>query len=167
MRADQTENAREINRMAANMDETSEPRRLRDGKTFHKRIQAAWKTAEGHPVNERPCTKPDGRRGRIDVHVDVDDNLVAIVEIKNTDWDRMTPDAVRRNVRRQARQIWRYIESQLEGLGSDERKEVCPGIVFPRRPTTPGRLELIEKLFEEEGIPVVWDDEPIEERRAR
>ena len=108
-----------------------------------------------------------GRVGRMDVHVDVDDNFVAVVEIKNTDWDRMTREAVRRNARRQARQIWKYIESQLDGLGGDERKEVCPGIVFPRRPTTPGRLELIEKLFEDEGIPVVWDDEPVEDRRAR
>ena len=97
----------------------------------------------------------------------VDDNLVAIIEIKNSDWDRMTLDAVRRNVRRQARQLWKYIESQLEGLGGDERKEVCPGIVYPRRPTTPGRLKLIENLLEEEGIPVVWDDESIKERRAR
>ncbi len=34
-------------------------------------------------------------------------------------------------------------------------------------PTTPGRLELIEQQFEEEGIPVVWHDESVEERKAR
>ena len=149
------------------MAESREPRRLREGKAFHKRIQRDWKTAEGDPQSERRCTKPNGRSGRIDVHVSVDDNLVAVVEIKNTDWDRMTPDAVRRNVRRQARQIWSYIGSQLDDLGHDPRKEVCPGIVFPKRPTVPGRSDLIEKLFEDEGIPVVWDDESIEERRAR
>ena len=73
----------------------------------------------------------------------------------------MTPQAVRRNVKRQARQIWGYIELQptLDGI--------CPGIVFPRRPRDPERLELIEHLFEEEGIPVVWEDESTAERKAR
>ena len=73
----------------------------------------------------------------------------------------MTPQAVRRNVKRQARQIWRYIELQptLDGI--------CPGIVFPKRPSDRERLELIEHLFEEEGIPVVWEDEPTAERKAR
>lgn len=28
-------------------------------------------------------------------------------------------------------------------------------------------MKLIEELFLEEGIPVVWEDEPIEERRDR
>jgi hypothetical protein len=149
------------------MARTSEPRRLREGKSFHKWIQKGWETAEGSPHSERRCTKPDGRSGRIDIHVGVDDDLVAVVEIKNTDWDRITLDAVRRNVRRQARQIWNYIESQVSGIGENRPTGVCPGIVFPRRPVDPARRELIEMLFEEEGIPVVWDDESIEERRAR
>lgn len=32
---------------------------------------------------------------------------------KSTHWDRMTPEGVRRNVTRQARQVWSYVESQL------------------------------------------------------
>ena len=50
-------------------------------------MQKDWKTAKGAPQSERSCMKPDGRSGRIDVHVGVDDNLVAVIEIKNTDWD--------------------------------------------------------------------------------
>jgi len=45
------------------------------------------------------------------------EKLVAIAEIKASEWDAMTPTAVRRNVKRQARQIWSYIESQLEVRG--------------------------------------------------
>lgn len=41
------------------------------------------------------------------------------------------------------------------------------GIIFPRRPTDPNRLSLIEQLFEEEGISVVWQDESVEECKAR
>jgi len=88
--------------------------------------------------------------------------MVAVMEIKGSDWDKMTESNARRNVRRQARQVWAYIESQLE-----DGKEVCPGIVFPERPKTPGKLEFIESFFDEEGIPVVWQDETIDERKRR
>ena len=91
-----------------------------------------------------------------------DDALVAVGEIKCAHWDDMSPTAVLRNVRRQIRQIWDYIESQLK-----QGKDVSPGVIFPRRPKCPGRMRLIEQLFEEEGIPVVWKDESIEERKAR
>ena len=136
----------------------TEPKRLREGKE----VQAEWEAnAEGKVKTEKTVKKKD-RAGRLDVFVSEDGSEVrAIVEIKHSDWDKMTPQAVRRNVRRQARQIWRYIELQptLDGI--------CPGIVFPKRPGDPERLELIEHLFEEEGIPVVWEDESTAERKAR
>lgn len=141
---------------------TPEPKRLREGKAFHKKVQAEWKAeAEGHVETEKTAKKKD-RKGRLDVFVSEDGSEVrAIVEIKNSDWDKMTPQAVRRNVKRQARQVWRYIELQPTVDG------ICPGIVFPKRPSDPERLKLIEQLFEEEGIPVVWEDESIAERKAR
>ncbi len=147
---------------------TQEPEQLRKGKAFHKRVQDDWlATAKGSPRIERPITKPGGRRGRVDVYVDAGDDLVALVEIKHSDWDRMTPVAVRRNVRRHIRQILHYIDSQIQALGGDKKRDVSAGVVFPRRPSDPERLKLIEHLFEEEGIPVVWEDETVEERAAR
>jgi hypothetical protein len=86
----------------------------------------------------------------------------AIAEVKASDWDKMTDRAVRRNVNRHIRQIWDYIESQLKA-----KKDVSPGVIFPKRPTDRARMKLIEDMFEEEGVPVVWQDETIEERRAR
>ena len=137
---------------------------LRQGKTFHKKMQAEWlATAEGKILIENVITKSTGRKGRIDIFVDDDgDKLVAVAEVKNTDWDKMTDSAVRRNVRRQIKQIWDYIESQLA-----KEKEVSPGIIFPLRPKDKSRMNLIEDLFEQEGIPVVWQDETIKERKAR
>ncbi|MCO6437324.1 MAG: hypothetical protein J5J06_09585 [Phycisphaerae bacterium] len=73
----------------------------------------------------------------------------------------MKPNAVRRNVKRQARQVWRYIESEESLTG------ICPGIVFPKPPKDAQRLRRIEELFEEEGISVVWEDESVEDRKAR
>ena len=140
-----------------------EPKSLRRGKEFHRKIQKEWiHTAEGEVTAEKSVVKQDGRRGRIDIFVDADKTLAAIAEIKASDWDKMTLKAVRRNVRRQARQIWHYVESQLS-LGQD----ISPGVVFPKRPQDSQRMNLIEKLFEEEGISVVWEDESIRERKAR
>lgn len=141
----------------------SEPQQLRASKAFHRQVQADWKAhAQGDVETEKATRRPGGKPGRMDVFVSEEGSEVrAIVEIKHSDWDKMTPEAVHRNVKRQARQVWRYIESQksLDGI--------CPGIVFPKRPKDPQRLTLIEELFEEEGIPAVWEDESVAERKAR
>lgn len=155
-------NARSLN-IARERVSKREPKALRRGKRFHRTVQAEWQQdAEGEVAVEKGVRKPAGRRGRIDIFVDAGDRLTAVAEIKASDWDRMTESALRRNVSRQARQILDYIESQLV-----EGKEVCPGVVFPRRPKSRQRLEVIEALFEEQGIAVVWQDESLEERRAR
>ena len=141
----------------------NEPKPLRQGKKFHKKIQKEWlKTAEGDIKLEKGIIKPSRRNGRIDIFVKSDEKLVAVAEIKNTDWDTKNSDSIRRNVKRQARQILDYIDSQLE-LG----KDVSPGIIFPKRPKNKDRMNIIEQLFDEEGIPVVWMDETIAERKAR
>jgi hypothetical protein len=150
-----------------------QPEQLLRGKLFHEKVQFDWiKTAEGSVIAEKGIKKQEGRKGRVDVFVNDDDpdGSVAIVEIKASDWDKMTDSAVRRNVRRQIKQIWDYIESQIikgEYVLTGERKSVCPGIIFPKRPEDKHRMILIEKLFIEEGIPVVWYDESIEDCRVR
>lgn len=140
-----------------------EPKALRRGKNFHRKVQTDWlRQSEGEVLVEKVIAKQNGRRGRIDVFVRAGGELVAIAEAKATQWDRIATNAVRRNVSRHARQIWDYIESQLA-----EGKEVSPGILFPRRPRTQQLLHLIESLFEERGIAVVWEDESLAQRRAR
>jgi len=140
-----------------------EPKHLRQGKEVHTRIQKKWhRNAEGFVESEKKITKPSGRKGRMDIFVTSDKKLVAIVEIKASDWDTMTLTNICQNVRRQARQVWDYIESQLK-LG----KDVSPGIIFHQRPKDSNRMKLIDHLFNEEGISVVWNDETIAERKIR
>jgi len=142
---------------------TKEPIHLRQGKKFHKKLQEHWhKTATGKVKHEEEIVKPSGQKGRIDIFVDADNNLVAVVEIKASDWDAMTLTSLRRNVSRYANQIWDYIESQLA-----KGKDVSPGIIFSKKPKNHYRIRLIEQLFDERGIPVVWENESIEERKAR
>lgn len=142
---------------------TNAPQRLRRGQRLHLRLQAHWeRTAAGHVTREAAVTKPDGRRGRIDIHVESDGPLVAVVEVKASEWNRMPIAAVRRNVARHARQVWKYIESQLAA-----GREVSPGIVYPLTPRSRQKRDLIEALLETQGIAVVWDDESISARRRR
>lgn len=155
------------------MKRTNEPEQLRRGKIFHKKIQKDWvETAQGDVKAERTILKRNQRKGRVDVFVDDDDpeGTAAIVEIKASDWDKMTKPAVRRNIRRQIKQIWDYIESQIldgEYVPTGVRKSISPGIIFPIRPKDENRLKLIEESFWDEGITVVWDDESIEECQKR
>lgn len=150
-----------------------EPDPLKRGKAFHLKIQAEWESeAEGDVFSERWVIKKTGRKGRVDVFVNDDDpdGCTAIVEIKASEWDRMTDQAVKRNIRRQIRQVWGYIETQIDGedyVSTGEHKSVSPGILFPIRPKDAARLEMIERQFVAEGIVVVWHDETIEECRRR
>jgi hypothetical protein len=116
---------------------------------------------QGKVKPEKPCIKLSGKKGRMDIHVEVkeENKLVSCVEVKNTDWNRMTEQSIRRNVKRQINQVWNYIDSELT-----RGKEISPGIIFPKKPRGKSKLNLVERLFEEKGIPVVWNDESIKER---
>ena len=140
-----------------------EPRILQEGKRFHKSIQDDWRaSAEGELFFELATDLTSNKKGRMDILVRENGSYVAVGEIKNSDWDKMTAAAVKRNIRRQVKQVWKYIHSQLQ-----LRKDVTPGAIFPSKPFDQARLELIENLFEEEGISVVWNDETLEARKRR
>lgn len=140
-----------------------EPSRLSEGKKFHKKVQDDWlNNATGEILPEHNTKLTNGRKGRIDIFVVDKGSHVALAEIKDSDWDAMKPEAVKRNIRRQIKQVWKYIYPQIE-----MNKEVSTGIIFSRRPKNKERMKLIEDMFWEEGIPVVWDDETTEERKAR
>ena len=141
----------------------TEPSALKRGKAFHKEVQSEWEqTARGAVQREKRITKTGGSTGRIDIRVNAGDGMVAVVEIKSTDWTRMTEAQVRRRVRDYCKQVWEYIEHELE-----EGADVCPGIVLLGMPEDESRVALIEGLFGDEGISAVWQDETMEEARAR
>lgn len=142
-----------------------EPTILKKGKRFHKRVQIKWAiTAGGLIKTEENVPKLDNKKGRADIFVEeIGNNLVSIVEIKNTDWDNIKFENIRRNVKRQARQIWDYIEYQTDS----EKISVSPGIIFPKIPKDQERLKFVESLFDHECIQVVWENESIDEAKKR
>ena len=54
-------------------------------------------------------------------------------------------------MRRQIRQIWGYVESELVS-----GKEACPGVIFSKKPADSGRAAYVETAFNDYGIRVVW-----------
>ena len=156
--------SRESSRMAERCSPPAprEPRRLRRGKTFHRSVQLSWSNVKG-AIFEKAIRDLHGRRRRIDVFIDDGEEWVSIVEIKRSDWDRMRPDRVRPNALRHARQTWLYIEPFLEHSGG----YVCPGILYEKLPTTPGRVAEVESILHERGLQVVWQNESKADLRAR
>jgi hypothetical protein len=90
--------------------------------------------AQGDARPEAPVTVGPGRRGRIDLLLEVDDGrrpLLIVVEIKNTDWDARAPHRIRRNLARHARQVWRYLDALLPRLDTGELAGVQAGWSTP------------------------------------
>lgn len=132
-----------------------EPTQLRRGKRFEKKEKAGWTNlGDGKARFEKHVTTAKGRRGRVDIFIDELGGLVAVVEIKATNWDRIMPHRVRSNILRHARQVWKYVETFIE-----DGTVVCPGIVYPKAPRKKGLKEQIEEGLNEQGIQVVWRDD--------
>lgn len=141
---------------------SKEPKVFRRGKLFEWGVKADWlKTAEGKvhtemtiPLHQQVLKKNGhSRRGRMDVFVDdIGSDQVAIIEIKSTNWDRIKPENVVKNLGAHRRQLCRYIDEYLEGKGLT----VCPGLIYPEAPVTPGLKEKVEEYLNRYGITAVW-----------
>lgn len=137
-----------------------EPKQLQRGKIFQREVQEDWaKTAQGRinvectiPLQQSAKNSVRPRRVRMDILVDDLGDQVAVVEIKVTDWDRIIPRNITKNLGAHRRQIYKYIEEYLDGEGID----VCPGLIYPSAPAKPGLKERIEEYLGDYGIAVAW-----------
>lgn len=82
-----------------------EPELLRRGKRFQKIVQAdiASSTGDGTVRCEAPVElllneAAQRKRGRADILITELGNVVAVLEVKATDWDRIKPENVKRNL---------------------------------------------------------------------
>lgn len=149
------------------MKKGNEPEVFKRGKKFHKQIQDEWgKTNSDGKVLTEHVVKIDLKKKnyRFDILIDeLGNNLKAVVEIKSTNWNNIKRSNIRRYVRKHIRQIWKYINLQEEFRNF----EISAGVIYPKTPSDPAITELIESMFNEEGIQVVWHDESVEESKAR
>jgi len=126
--------------------------RVQRGRAFERWERSFWRDAEHEGAQFEPSTEWKGKYGRIDIKLDqAEEGLAVVVELKATNWDKMSSYRVRPNALRHARQLWRYVESELA-----EGHDVIPAMVYPVEPQTPGRKEEIEAILNDLGIQVVW-----------
>jgi hypothetical protein len=162
---------------------SSEPGALRLGKLFGDFVVAGYlgdvSGVTGDPehyIKQRSAGtarwKPDGSlaspvvlRGGgfidllLEVQHDGDRPWFVVLEVKNTDWDLRALHRVIPNLRRHARQLWGYLEPLVVLADAGELEQADGVLIYPRRPTTPGRAELIEAYLGERGIIAAYYDE--------
>jgi hypothetical protein len=141
-----------------------EPDLLRIGKAFGVRVAAEYPEGmvDGTARPEVHVKLLGGRRGRIDLLLQVEDArrpLLVVMEVKNTDWDARAPRRVLPNLARHARQVWGYLDAYVPRLEAGELAGLQAALVYPRRPSHPGRAELVEETLGAYGISVLFYDE--------
>lgn len=122
------------------------------GRAFERVDRTGWQVPKGGEIRFEASTKWLGRRGRIDIRIDDPGNSVAVVELKATNWDKLGAHRVRATALRHARQLWRYVNAEV----IDQRRDVCPGIVYEQEPREPSRRDLVERVLHAQCIQVVW-----------
>lgn len=132
-------------------------RRIRAGRAFEKAERREWLPSScGDPDDARfeAPTVLAHKRGRIDVRLQWK-GLVVLIELKATSWDRMKAHRVRPNALRHLRQLYRYVDGELER----DTEGICHGIVYERAPRSQKRRKLLEALFHEHRVQLVWRHE--------
>ena len=135
----------------------TEPRRLKNGKIFQARVQKAFGVPEDWDYASifEHTIRHNERGGRIDILLRDDKDFVAVFEIKATDWDRIKPKNVTKNLWSHQHQLLRYIDKFLQA----DDLSVCPGIVYPSAPRTTELRDRVESYLLDYGIPAYWFDE--------
>src|SRR5256885_16776550 len=135
-----------------------EPSQLTRGRRHDREEKESWRR-DGMDLEFADCPGLEkysaGRRGFPDIRGRVgagNDGL--IVEIKSDDLDALSDRALSRRLARYVRQIQDYMYSP-----SLDFDTIQAGVQFQRRPTTPGRADLVERTFNDHGISCVWLDE--------
>lgn len=141
-----------------------EPEQLKRGKEFQEKVQKDFKrNSDGSPEKEafisfEKMKEIRQKSGRMDIVITYDDDdFIMIMEIKATEWDRIKPRNIRKNLWRHGRQLHRYIDKYMEvdNLGS-----VGLAMIYPSAPKKEGLREKIEDMaLELYSFPVYWFDE--------
>jgi hypothetical protein len=95
-----------------------------------------------------------GRRGRIDIFVEKNEDFVTIIEVKSTNWNRVSSHRRRPLLASHRRQIERYVDQYVDGAGVN----VCAAVVYPKAPTSVRVASEIEGFWHGHGFQVVWYD---------
>ncbi|KAA3618538.1 MAG: hypothetical protein D8M58_21380 [Calditrichaeota bacterium] len=135
----------------------SEPKRLLRGKEFQEIVRKDF--AENDKKSdlrfEEHLKLLNSKRGRLDIFIsDVGDGVVAIYEIKATNWDNIKTKNIKKNAWSHQHQLFKYVDMYVK-----DNIDVCLGIIYPEPPQKEGLRETIENYLEKYGIPAYWFNE--------
>ena len=138
--------------------------RLVAGQAFHQSVQSAFLCglAGGSGFRERPWRLVAGRRGRVDLAVEVggSEQMLVIIEIKATDWDKIPQARIMRNLRRHLRQLQAYLDTAVEEMETGEWPGGIVGALFyPAGPASAATRQTIEEVAGEQAIMATWYEE--------
>ncbi len=141
-----------------------EPAQLCRGKQFQMIVQADYaKNSLGGIIGIEESVKFDQlpevkqKSGRMDIIVhDIDEDYVMIMEIKATDWDKIKPKNIKRNLYRHSKQLYNYIDKFLQV----DDKTVGLAMIYPEPPKKEGLRDQIEVwAMDLYSFPVYWYSE--------
>lgn len=99
---------------------------------------------------ERIIRLAQGRTGRIDLLVTTTaaEKMAVVVEIKNTDWDELSPHRVGPNLRAHVRRLQNnYLDPVIAAIGTPEGWDSAAGVLlYPRRPSSTHALDTITQV---------------------
>ena len=134
--------------------------RLAAGQAFHRSVQRAFLAglvgAVGSP--ERQWRLVTGGRGRVDLAVEVDGGaqMLVIIEIKGTDWDKIPAARLMRNLRRHLHQLQGYLDTAIEEMEPGAWTGIVGSLLYPARPASEETQAIIEAVAGEQAIMVTW-----------
>src|SRR5690242_8290580 len=137
--------------------------RLVAGQAFHRTVQHAFLTgltgAVGFP--ERRWRLITGRHGRLDLAVEVDgsEQMLVIIEIKGTHWDKIPAARHMRNLRRHLHQLQGYLDTAIEEMEAGAWTGIVGSLLYPARPASKETQDRIESIAGEQAIMVTWYDD--------
>ena len=126
---------------------------IKRGRDFEEKETREWLDIPDGEAGFEVHTEWKGKKGRIDIRVEELGDFVSVIELKATDWDRILPHRIRVTALRHARQLWRYVEKELES-----ELDVCPGVIYQKQPASQELQQRVEDILNEKMIQVVWRD---------
>lgn len=131
--------------------------RIRRGRLFEQKERREWTPEKsGRPSRTafEAASLFGHRRGRIDIRLEWED-LIVLLELKSTDWNRLRPHRIRTTALRHIAQLYRYVDGELKKGNAG----ICHGIVYERRPRLAARRQQLAEIFDERCVQLVFRDE--------
>lgn len=136
-----------------------EPEQFRRGREFEAKVRTdlALNSNDGvvnsnYHIDLRALENARQRHGFADICITELDDFVTIIEIKSTDWDRIKPKNVTKNLWRHQNQLFKYVDRFVDVDGIN----VCLGIIYPKPPEDADLRARIEAYLDEYGAPAYW-----------